>query len=363
MISIINKLNGRVISPILSCCLFLSSLALSLGVFPEAAFARDNGKVVILTTFLPMTIFTRNVTKGAKNVEVIPLLANTMGCPHDYSLSPADAKKIVRADVMIANGHIEEFLGGPAKRLNPKMKILITSKDLKVIGEEAGKKHEHDARRAPDGKPAPRDMPDHDGKHESGIRHDRDHDKQSDGHHHHHHAVNPHTWVAPENAAKQVEAIGAFLAEYDPANKTVYAKNTRSYAARLRALQREMQKGLAPFKGAKIVTFHDAFDYLARSLGLRVVGYIETVPGQEPSAGQVNDLIKMIKKERVKAVFSEPQYPQKAAQLVARESGAKVYQLDPVAETSLANPPLDLYEKVMRDNVKVIKKALSPDRK
>ena len=74
----------------------------------------------VLTSFLPMYLFTRNVVGDAPRVAVEMMLPASLGCPHDYALSPGDMKKIAEADVFIANGvGMEDFLGAPARKANP----------------------------------------------------------------------------------------------------------------------------------------------------------------------------------------------------------------------------------------------------
>ncbi len=109
-------------------------------------------------------------------------------------------------------------------------------------------------------------------------------------------------------------------------------------------------------KNRKIVTFHDAFDYFARDFNFEVVDVIEVVPGQEPSAGELSRMSRRIKAMEAKAIFSEPQYPEKIALLLSKETGLPLYQLDPAAT---GDSKLDAYERIMRKNLETLKKALN----
>ncbi|HOX27736.1 MAG TPA: metal ABC transporter substrate-binding protein, partial [bacterium] len=298
-------LNERKISAL------ITSLILICSVFGASGRAQAAGKhdLRVLATFLPVYVFTKNVTAGVPGVKVDILIGTAVGCPHDYQLKPGEVKKIVSADVLVANGRIEEFLGAAVKKINPGIRILISGKDIKPI---------------------------------------RGLDE----------VENPHTWVSLSNAVKQVEAIRGFMVSIDPANKEKYNANAVRYEKELSALRDTMKKEIAGFPNRKIVTFHDVFDYFAKDVGLEVVAYVEAVPGQEPSAGEIAKLMKKIKKSGAAAVYSEPQYPSRVVDMISRDTGRPYAELDPMAQTNLSNPPLDLFQSVMRKNLNTLKRTL-----
>jgi zinc transport system substrate-binding protein len=86
------------------------------------------------------------------------------------------------------------------------------------------------------------------------------------------------------------------------------------------------------------------------------VGEVETAPGQEPSAGEIQALVRTIRKKEVPALFAEPQYPVRTAETIAREAGIPTRVLDPVATGSTAPTT---YETVMRRNLAVLEEALT----
>jgi ABC-type Zn uptake system ZnuABC Zn-binding protein ZnuA len=262
----------------------------------------------VLTSFLPMEIFTRNVVGDAPGVTVASMLPASLGCPHDYALTPGDMKKIASADLFVANGlGMEEFLGEPVRRANPKIRIVETARAV---------------------------LPIHGG----------------------HGDVNPHTWVSPRNAILQVREIEKALSIARPAGAPTFRRNADAFVSRLSALTEEFEAAAKTFRRRNIVTFHNVFDYLARDLGLTVVGEIETAPGQEPSAGEIRKLSRTIRERQVPVVFTEPQYSPKLAEALAREAGVPVRVLDPVATGS---PTLTAYEDAMRRNLSTLKEALS----
>jgi len=276
--------------------------------FAPSAGAADPLRV--LTSFLPMEIFTRNVVGDTPGVTIEAMLPPSMGCPHDYALTPGDMKKIASADLFVANGFgMEAFLGEPVRRANPKIRVVETARGVRPIREG----------------PDPGD-------------------------------VNPHTWVSPRNAILQVREIEKALSSARPDGAGAFRRNADAYVSRLSALAAEFETAAKTFRRRNIVTFHNVFDYLARDLGLTVVGVIETAPGQEPSAGEIRDLSRTIRERKVPAVFSEPQYSPKLSEALAREAGVPVRVLDPVASGS---PAITAYEDAMRRNLSTLKEALS----
>jgi ABC-type Zn uptake system ZnuABC Zn-binding protein ZnuA len=220
-------------------------------------------------------------------------------------------RKIASADLFIANGlGMEEFLGAPVRKANPGIRVVETAAAVPPVREE-----------------------------EAG-----------------HGGVNPHAWVSPKSAILQVRAIERALSESSPADAPRFRANADAYANRLAALSAEYEAASSGFRRRDIVTFHDVFDYLARDYGLRVVGEVETVPGQEPSAGEIRKLARLIRQRGVPALFVGPDSPPRVAEMVAREAGVPVRVLDPVATGSTAP---SAYEEAMRRNLVILVEALS----
>jgi ABC-type Zn uptake system ZnuABC Zn-binding protein ZnuA len=153
----------------------------------------------------------------------------------------------------------------------------------------------------------------------------------------------------------QVKAIEKALSEASPKNRAVFQKNADAYVGRLASLAADFDETAKRFRNRNVVIFHNVFDYLARDIGLNIVGWIEETPGQDPSAGEMQDLIRTIREEKAAAVFAEPQYPERLAGMVAREAGVPVRLLDPVSTGSTA---LTTYEDVMRTNLRTLTKTL-----
>lgn len=275
------------------------------------ALASTNGAVTttvrILTSFYPMYLATLNVVGELPGVEVTNLAGPQTGCLHDFQLSPADLMRLTRADLFVVNGAgMEAFLDKVVAQL-PALRLIQASEGIELLP-EAGST-----------------------------------------------ASNAHVWVSVPLFARQARNIAAQLARADPARAEGYRRNGEAYAGRLERLAAEMRAALTAARGRPIVTFHEAFPYFARDFGLEIVAVIAREPGSEPSAGELAATVAQVRACGARALFTEPQYPVRAAAAIARETGARVYALDPV----VTGPPrADAYETIMRRNLAVLREAL-----
>jgi manganese/iron transport system substrate-binding protein len=160
------------------------------------------------------------------------------------------------------------------------------------------------------------------------------------------HDSNPHLWLNVENAMAYVERIRDALVEVDPAGAETYRANADSYLAELQTLDQEVAAAIdsIPPERRKLVTFHDAFPYMAQRYGLEVVGVVVASPGKEPSAKDVADLVDAITAEDVPAVFKEPQFNARVLELAADDAGVEVCTL----YSGALDKKVDTYIKLMR---------------
>jgi len=262
--------------------------------------------VEILTSFYPMYVSTLNVVGDTPGVEVSCLTEPFVGCLHDYSLTAGDMKKLAKADIFVANGAgMETFIDKALKQV-PSLKVVEASEGIKPVDD------------------------------------------------------NPHIWVGISGAIAQVKNIADGLAKADPEHGEQFRKNAAAYVATLEKLRTEMHSALDGLKHRDIITFHEAFPYFAREFNLNIVGVIEREPGSEPNARELAETVETVKMDKVNALFAEPQYPEKCAKVIERETGVPVSILDPVV-TGPREPAnaRDAYLTAMRKNLDVLKKALS----
>jgi ABC-type Zn uptake system ZnuABC Zn-binding protein ZnuA len=168
---------------------------------------------------------------------------------------------------------------------------------------------------------------------------------------------NPHLWLDVQNGMAYVERIRDALASIDPAGADVYRANADAYLADLRTLDQEVTAAVEsiPPERRKLVTFHDAYPYLAQGYGLQIVGFVAASPGQEPSAQEVADLAQAIDDEGVPAVFTEPQFSARILELAADDAGVDVCVLYSDAFSDQVKSYVDL----MRFNARELARCLA----
>ncbi|PYG87782.1 zinc transport system substrate-binding protein [Ruminiclostridium sufflavum DSM 19573] len=297
----------RIISIFILCVFVLSGCTSNTPADNSSAGTGEKSSTTIVTSFYPLYIFTKNVAKGIQDVKVVNMTEPQTGCLHDYQLIPADMKTLEGADAFVINGAGMEAFMDKVLEQQEDLKVIEASKGIKLLKDENGEE-------------------------------------------------NAHVWVSISGAIQEVKNIAEGLAQADTKNAGAYKENAEAYVKLLEAQREKMHKELDTFKKKDIVTFHEAFPYFAEEFGLNIVSVIEREPGTDPSAGEIADLIETIKKTDCKVLFAEPQYSQKAAESIAKQTGAKVYLLDPVV-TGEKDAPEDSYIKAMDENLKVLTEA------
>jgi ABC-type Zn uptake system ZnuABC Zn-binding protein ZnuA len=144
------------------------------------------------------------------------------------------------------------------------------------------------------------------------------------------HAIDddPHWWQDPRNAILAVAAIRDALVEADPDGRAAYERNAAAYTRELRTLDAHIERCIdrVPPDKRRIVTTHDSLGYFADRYGVEVIGaVIPSLSTQaQPSAKDVDELVRQIEDEGVEAIFPEVAVSQRLEQAIARESGAEV---------------------------------------
>jgi ABC-type Zn uptake system ZnuABC Zn-binding protein ZnuA len=277
----------------------------SLGAVPSPA--ADALRVVTTTSVFADIV--RNVAR--EHAEVVSIIPNGVG-PEDFEPTPADAQLLADTDLIVSNGlGLDDFLE-------------------RLLGSGTGA----DAPRLVLGASIPADLLEADG--------------------------NPHVWLDPTLVAGyEVPAIVASLSAVDPGHATDYATNGAAYAAALAALDTRLQAIVAtiPETDRKLVTFHDAYPYLARHFGFQLVGVILENVGSEPSAADLAALVEQLRAAGVKAVFSEAQFSPELAQTLAEEAGITRIVTD-LYNDALGEPPADTYVGLLATDIERIAEAL-----
>ncbi len=277
----------------------------------KSAGTKNPSGRLIVTSVYPLYIFTLNIAGNIPDVQVVNLVNPSAGEVHDMQLTPEQMELLEKASVFIMQGAgLESYIGkvtADLKRSKPRLKIILAGDGIPLITDPVS------------GEP------------------------------------NPHLWVSPAEAVLEVKNIAEGLSAADAAHSNLYLSNAVNYVKKLEILRKKMQAAIKKSKYRDIITFHDAFPYFARDFSLRIAASIERVPGTEPSASDLAEAVRLIRNKNIKALFAEPQYPPKAGEIIAHETGLKLYYLDP-GETGPMRETA--YEEIMESNLNVLKEAL-----
>ena len=280
-------------------------------------------KLQVAASFYPMAEFACNV--AGDKAEVFVLVPDGAEA-HDWEPSPSDLSRLGKAQVFVYNGVVEPWAKQALTALSER-KILAVQTGLGLY-ERAGETHEEE-------------------------------------HHHHDHGCahgkqDPHVWISPKKAIKQVERITAVLCEADAKNAKYYQDNSAKYVEQLKALDIQLTN-LAKNAPRKVfVTAHAAFGHLADDYGLKQLAVNGLSPHAEPTPADLQRLIKVVQEENVRYVFFETLTDPKLAKLVADETGAEISVLDPLEGLNEEGRKNKLdYLQIMQRNIHNLQIALN----
>lgn len=217
--------------------------------------------------------------------------------PHAYEPKPRQMAELAKAKIYFTIGDSFDQTWLPRIRgANPDMTVVHTAEGITKI--PMLEEHQHD-------ETAPAD--------EQGT-------------------LDPHIWLNPALVKIQVGRIRDGLSGIDPERAAAYAENAASFERELDALDREIRSILAPIPQERrtFLVFHPSWGYFAKAYGLTQAS-IE-VEGKEPSPRDMARIIATGKESGAKVVFVQPQFSEKSAAVIARQIGAAVVRLDPLAE-------------------------------
>jgi zinc transport system substrate-binding protein len=270
-------------------------------------------KIKVVTTVLPVYLFTQAVTGDVADVKILVPPGTDI---HEYQGTPANVRAIATANILIKNGlGLEEFLADTIKNAeNTKLVKIDASKGISAINKisqidkTAAGEHKHD---------------------------------------HKHQIGNPHVWLDPVLAKQQILNIRDGLIIADPVNKDTYRANAAAYIQKLDNLNNEFQQTLQQTPSCTFITFHDAFPYLAQRYNLKQVAVVE-IPEKQLAPTDIQKVMNTVKKYKVKALFSEPGLDNKLLTSISQDLRLKVQTLDSL-ETGDTNP--EYYFKAMKANL------------
>ncbi len=276
--------------------------------------AEGEGELEVVATTTQIGDWVRAVGGDAVAVDQI-LQPNTD--PHEYEPRPSDVAAAAGAELVFASGGVDEWVEQIVSDGGGDAEIVELDEHLPV--RLAGDGHEHEHEEDEHGHEHEEDEHDHGEEHED---HAHEHDSEFD----------PHWWHDPRNAAAAVREIERHLSAADPANRALYQRNAARYLGQLRRLDAGIARCIERIPPArrKLVTDHEAFGYFANRYGIDVVGAVfpALTTEAQPSAKDVRELIELIEREGVTAVFPESSVSAGVADAVARQTGASAeYEL------------------------------------
>lgn len=276
---------------------------------------KEEGTLRVVTSFYPVYVFTRNLTRGVDEITVTNLTEQNAGCLHDYKLLTRDVKLLSDCDLLVLCGAgSEEFLGDLTQRM-PELATVDSSVGVTRLY-------------APDA-------------HSSHLT-----------------QANSHIWMSVKNAVVQVNNICDALKRLCPGRERELEENRLEYIKTLEELYEELVLAAGELSDARIITFHEAYDYMAQELSLNIAASIESEEGGEPTARELGELSELIKAQGINALFVEPYYSGSAADILSRETSAEVFVLNPMTS---GDESLTAYEDTMRNNIAVLTAAVCGD--
>lgn len=239
--------------------------------------------------------------------------------PHDYEPSPAEAARVAKAQLVVVVGlGFDTWLERLARTVaGPEVTILALGPQihpLPLIPELAGRH----ASRATAG------------------------------------AYDPHFWLDPLRMPPAIDAIAAAYARLDPGGTDHYRRQAAAVKQDVLTLHHQIASRASTWPKRPLVTLHRSLAYFADRYGLSIAAVIEAVPGLEPTAQDLAQIIETAKRTGTAAILAEPQLDPRPAQLVAEETGLPLLLIDPEG----GSPQIRSYDDLLKRLADVIEKAL-----
>lgn len=280
--------------------------------------SKKSDKLQIVTTFYPMKEFTEQVV--GKEADVTVLVKPGVE-PHDFEPSAKDVAAIQNSDAFVYNNeNLETWVDKTTKDMK-NVDVIKASEGILLLG-------------------------------------GTDEGDDEAGHEGHSHVYDPHVWLAPSLAIKEVETIRDQLIKKFPQKKESFTKNSESYLTKLKALDQAYKDGLSNAKQKNFVTQHAAFAYLALEYGLNQVSVSGINPETEPSASRLKELKAYVDKNDIHYIYFEENASDKVAKTLAEEAGVKTLPLNPLESlTQEQEKAGEDYISVMTQNLQNLQKT------
>ena len=283
-------------------------VVLSLVLLPGPTWAAEPLKVGV--TLHPYYSWTKNVA-GKSPVEVRPVVPGNIDIDN-FQPSPDDIQRLADLDAIVVNGvgHDDVVLDMIKASGNAKITLIRPNDATPQL-------------RAPRGE-----------------------------------RVNAHTFISITNAIRQTYEIQKALAALRPDLADTLQKNASAYARRLRALKTKYDVELVNAKRTRVVTVHEGYSYLLQEFGIDLAGVVEPAHGLLPSPVELKEMADLLRREKIRVVFSEERFPDQMLRPLREASAARVYVLSHIATGDYT---AEKFEKEMEENLRTMIKALVKD--
>ncbi|MGQ7792212.1 metal ABC transporter solute-binding protein, Zn/Mn family [Faunimonas sp. B44] len=322
------------------------SMTLALGtalLLASAAAVPAAEPVKVVASFSILADFVAKV--GGDRVEVAALVGPDSDA-HVYEPSPADARRVAAADLVVVNGlGFEGWLERLVKASGYKGEVAVASSGVATIPADGGDDHGDDNHAHAHGED--------DHGHAEGHGH-------AEAHGHHHGPSDPHAWQSAANAVTYAGNIAEALCRADQGSCELFRANAAAYQDELRALHASIaaEFGALPPERRKVITTHDAFRYFGRAYGIEFIAPQGVSTESEASAADVARLIQQVRAEGVTALFVENVSDPRLLEQIARETGTRPGGA--LYSDALSGPdgPAPTYVDMMRHNARSLASAM-----
>jgi ABC-type Zn uptake system ZnuABC Zn-binding protein ZnuA len=293
----------------LALALGLALALVGCGAAEEEADQADGAFTVAATTY-PVYLFAQEVTKDVPDVALTLVIDQEVSCLHDYTLSVNNMKALEDADLILLNGAgLEDTMEDALASLSNTPQIDC-AQGIDLLTTDEGE-------------------------------------------------ADPHIWLDPMRAGQMVEAIAQGLSQADPDHADVYTANAAAAVQTLSAGYQDLKDQLSGLTCRDLITFHDGFAYFAQAFDLTILRAIEEEAGSEASAKEVAEITALVQENDLPAIFTERNGSDATAQLIARETGASIGELNLMMSRQEGDETgIDGYLALLQGNIDALREVL-----
>jgi len=249
----------------------------------------------VVVSILPEKTFVETIGRDKVSVSLMVLPGNS---PHTYEPKPSQMKDVAKADLYFAIGvEFEKVWLSKFQSLNSTMKVIDLSKGVRKL---------------------------------SIVAHHNEHSEHKAAHGDEHEGDDPHIWTDPENVKIIALHIYETLMQADPENKIYYKLNYEKFIAEINRTDAKIKSILSSKEeGTKFMVFHPSWGYFAQAYGLKQLPV--ELEGKSPKPKELINLIKEAREEKISAIFTQPEFSDSIAKVMANELQIKVIKVSPLS--------------------------------